>query len=454
MSDMLTKSSLVPDLMEESIKMEVEDTCVNEIVRDELANRSLVPDSIEEIIHMETEDPRVNELINPLYDDSIIRKFIHPSDNYEKSAVIAKYQHEDLRYFSPESRDWQYLYAIEYCSLYGETFIEGAIIDAFILVKKSKGFWGNNISYYPNRLTDFILGNSRNRVQKNTFCGYNVEREFDGLVFVPFSTGNHWNLLVLNTVTEEVLLIDPFKNVPESQIKYKINYFLRYLKRYLNLRPNTINNLTRINWKIGSPPEWLPTQVDGCNCGCFVMMYMDILATKCSSNNINFNPYTYRNEIARFLINNSLPMNDVCLGCTSTKKSLQYECSQCQRKVHEKCKEYFIDDVTCIFCNQAVEFIPPEVANDVIIINQEKKLIRTSNEDWKNKYVGFPNPPGKNSCWLNATLQAILVLPFFEDMGGWYLQTSCPRILKLLVEIKQNSTKGLISQESMKTLLP
>lgn len=62
--------------------------------------------------------------------------------------------------------------------------------------------------------------------------------------------------------------------------------------------------------------------------------------------------------------------------------------------------------------------------------------------------IGFPNPPGENRCWLNATLHVLFALPLVDKLASIYIQ-SCSKLTKTLVAMQVFWKQG--SDEKLKT---
>lgn len=60
--------------------------------------------------------------------------------------------------------------------------------------------------------------------------------------------------------------------------------------------------------------------------------------------------------------------------------------------------------------------------------------------------IGFPNPPGENRCWLNATLHVLFALPLVDKLQSIYIK-NCSKLTKTLVAMqlfwKQGSSEKL-----------
>ncbi|XP_012268109.2 uncharacterized protein LOC105693037 [Athalia rosae] len=59
---------------------------------------------------------------------------------------------------------------------------------------------------------------------------------------------------------------------------------------------------------------------------------------------------------------------------------------------------------------------------------------------------GFPNPPGENRCWLNATLQALFAMPLFNTFHRYDLR-NCSKLTQYLVLTKIHWMKGVTGRD-------
>uniref|UniRef100_A0ABD2XAB8 USP domain-containing protein n=1 Tax=Trichogramma kaykai TaxID=54128 RepID=A0ABD2XAB8_9HYME len=365
--------------------------------------------------------------------EQITDRYIHPSETFNKSAFIAKYETANFNKLNKHKKDYHPLMAIEYSTLHGESYVEGSVIDSYMLSSLSTKNW-KNIFFYPTSLTKFILGELRNNIQPSDFFGFDVELEFPDIVFMPYCYATHWMLLILNLKSKTICHLDPFPGgLFPNENRTAFNMLTQYFRKYLTLKPKTINNLVNIDWEMDEIPAILPKQKDSYNCGIFIIYYMNIIA-KDESANLNFNADTYRNIVAQFLMENTLPMDTMCLGCLSTKSKLQYECRKCHRKVHSKCKiDYFSDNFTCKYC-----YSPDDLT---------KQRDMCKNKKISTAYIGFPNPAGSNSCWMNSALQILFLLPLFRDITKLQLK-SCPWLFQKLEEVKK-CLKGTQTQKNV-----
>lgn len=63
--------------------------------------------------------------------------------------------------------------------------------------------------------------------------------------------------------------------------------------------------------------------------------------------------------------------------------------------------------------------------------------------DFDNSYytMGFPNPPGENRCWVNATIHALFALPFTDSLDRLNL-SECTSLMKTLIHMQTLWRKG------------
>lgn len=82
---------------------------------------------------------------------------------------------------------------------------------------------------------------------------------------------------------------------------------------------------------------------------------------------------------------------------------------------------------------------PLEIQDDMLLM---------SDVDLQEPYhmTGFPNPPGENRCWLNATLQALFAMPLLDTFHRYNLQ-DCSKLTKYLITTKTHWMKGASGRE-------
>ncbi|XP_024944304.1 uncharacterized protein LOC107271365 isoform X2 [Cephus cinctus] len=81
-------------------------------------------------------------------------------------------------------------------------------------------------------------------------------------------------------------------------------------------------------------------------------------------------------------------------------------------------------------------------------VSDDLFLLTDSDLDIPYYMVGFPNPPGENRCWLNATLHALFALPLLENMKNINLDDSS-QLIKTLIAMQIFWKKG--TSEKQKT---
>lgn len=74
--------------------------------------------------------------------------------------------------------------------------------------------------------------------------------------------------------------------------------------------------------------------------------------------------------------------------------------------------------------------------------------------DYENPYyiMGFPNPPGENRCWVNATIHALFALPFTNSLDRSNL-TECTSLMKTLISIQALWRKGESEKHRIHSML-
>lgn len=66
------------------------------------------------------------------------------------------------------------------------------------------------------------------------------------------------------------------------------------------------------------------------------MHYMKAIANSTLSS-ADFEPSAYWEEVETSLQRNSIPIENLCLGCSTTHLKMKYQCDAYTRKVHEMC---------------------------------------------------------------------------------------------------------------------
>ena len=65
----------------------------------------------------------------------------------------------------------------------------------------------------------------------------------------------------------------------------------------------------------------------------------------------------------------------------------------------------------------------------------------SNNRDKPHYTTGFPNPPGENRCWTNATLQALFALPVVNKLDIFEVP-DCSKLMISLINIQSHWQKG------------
>ena len=66
--------------------------------------------------------------------------------------------------------------------------------------------------------------------------------------------------------------------------------------------------------------------------------------------------------------------------------------------------------------------------------------------------LGFPNPPGENRCWVNATLHALFALPYINRLDSLKLP-ECSQLIKTLVSVQSLWKKGAEEKHKVHQML-
>ena len=343
-------------------------------------------------------------------------------------AIFNCYKYSILKNFNNKTQEMHFLKLSEFKTLLGENFIHASILDSWMICKISNGEW-KNISFFPTDTSLYIVGKDCQKLHNDNFFIYHLNEPFKNLVFVPYYISSHCQLIVLNISTKQIFNYDPkYEYTTDGNLKF----FINYLKKCKRINSESNNPLLKIkNWEIVKTKHNMPIQKDGYNCASYIINYMDIIA-KTSSNlhnafriSQNFNPDYHRVLIANYLIQNSMSLQGVCLGCTNQSKILKYRCNLCLRESHDgNCLKNFFDSSKCCkFCKESLEFITP--------VRNNQTMHYSLNDN--TRIIGFPNE--NNSCWLNATLQSILRLSIFNTENSW-IRPDCSKMLQWLLNMK------------------
>ena len=268
--------------------------------------------------------------------------------------------------------------------------------------------------------------------KKKTFVGYNLNFEFYGTVFLPYCLSNHWCLLVLDMNEYTITHYDPYKQVSTNIREQR---FLKYLRDCERINPKS-NNLHDIKWKIVPSNAKRPLQKsnDTYNCGCYIIHYMESIDNKKIGAVSSFDPYKFRIQLVCDMLDKSLPVNNTCLGCMKKKEQNILQCIQCLRWMHISCaKTYLADSFICRLCERSK------------ITDSNKSFTVQESEIFK---IGFINPLGSNTCWLNSCLQVLLYLPVFDQLTS-PPKGPCSEIVNVIIKIRECMKKGLASKQSI-----
>uniref|UniRef100_A0ABD2WAK6 Phorbol-ester/DAG-type domain-containing protein n=1 Tax=Trichogramma kaykai TaxID=54128 RepID=A0ABD2WAK6_9HYME len=363
----------------------------------ELENNELENNELENN-EPENNKPENNDLEN----ESILEKvnnYMQIQDEYfEKFAIIAVYKSEDLLKFCFRTGASRYIHINELKTLDGERYIESSIIEAYMIRKITENEW-QDTCFVPFNTSIWIVGDKRSYKKKSSFI-FRLDYNFKDIVLIPYIYRKHCCILIMNCLTQQMHHYDPMQSTPSDVVP---NIFLNYLSK---CNPN---RLTEIEWQINREEHKLSLQKDNFNCVIFVVKYMDYYVKKMFGilDYDSLPANEYRRYLANFIVRNSWPLDDICLGCYNTKQILKYKCKSCGRQIHENCIYFFFNEEMCKLCKSEY------------------------GEDYK--VVGLPNP--LNHCWLNASLQLLYALPIF-NFSCIYLSSTTSELLKSFIELR------------------
>ena len=228
------------------------------------------------------------------------------------------------------------LTSIDYRSLRPRAYISSFIVDCYATAKIASRAW-NNITFIPAYETLLLLGDGWNRKKNKNWTMFQIKSNFDGIVLLPYVYKNHWMLLVLDVTNQTIKHIDPMSRCSTYRDK-AVQAFKKYLSD-CKTDGHLSNNLCNINWKILDDDEERPMQKDQCNCGSYVMYFLDCIATGKPLRNPSFQPNQFRKLVARDLLTLSRPMREVCYLCCerSSGEEWSVQCEKCKHYVHIDC---------------------------------------------------------------------------------------------------------------------
>lgn len=161
----------------------------------------------------------------------------------------------------------------------------------------------------------------------------------DGTVAMPFLVNNnHWVLAVAFFAEKKFLFLNPLGEAPQEINKF-FGKFCSYLKR------EEVGS-----WKITRMKH--SKQIDSYNCGAWIIFFFEKI-TQGSSLLTNLSINDYKHTLQYMLLQNSDPVNDICIYCgfnTIQKRDTYQTCIYCNRISHDKCLRNKSNQYICELC--------------------------------------------------------------------------------------------------------
>ena len=244
------------------------------------------------------------------------------------------------------------MYSEEFRSLSGESYIEGSVIAACASVFEKN--WSNTTFIVPS-LTEIIFSDTLNADALDSNTIFNIFYPASGKILMPYCHNNHWRLFIINMDYHYLTLLDPFKSSSEKLNNEDIRIVRRFFNYISICRLKKLENtLTQVKkWNVVKMHDDRSYQLDGYNCGVYVIYYMNIIGSN-ERFQANFDTDEHRNFLAQMLLRESEDMFDTCLLCFRDCDSVRKRCVKCRRYVHTKCLKGSIsfDHNECELCTK------------------------------------------------------------------------------------------------------
>lgn len=234
----------------------------------------------------------------------------------------------------------------EYATCEGKRYVSNSVMDSYIVIKHKT--W-RNAQFISSAQTNFMLGDMSNQDHAPEWHMYNLQWNFEGLVFLPYVYKSHWCLLVLDVKNGTITHYVPMQQGDTIRGVHAMTKFQKYLTDCERIRPHLLCYLI---WTITHETERRPIQTDAYNCAIYVMHIMDCLGQQ-KPFDMLFDADAYRLELQNLLLEESQSMENNCLNCWNDKgKSPIATCISCQRWAHKKCKSAPVDNCSnCALCS-------------------------------------------------------------------------------------------------------
>lgn len=160
----------------------------------------------------------------------------------------------------------------DYGKCEGRNWISSDVMDSYMMIGHNTTW--QNTQFIPSAHTGFMLGDMSDKRPGPEWHMYNLQWDFEGLVFLPYARTGHWCLLVLDIEKGSITHYDPMQHGNTARGVEAMNKFQQYLTDC-----NTMHLLCRFIWEITYETERRSIQTDRYNCGIYVMYFMDCFAS-------------------------------------------------------------------------------------------------------------------------------------------------------------------------------
>ena len=136
--------------------------------------------------------PAVSQDIFLQYSKINIKTIVHYMQDINdcpilNEAIVAQYDCENFKYFNRDNLTAKFtMYSNHFRSLLGDQYLNGSIIDSFMLTKKAMCASWETINIFPTSLTTHILGDDLDKLKPLNFVGYRFHLKILDTLFLPY----------------------------------------------------------------------------------------------------------------------------------------------------------------------------------------------------------------------------------------------------------------------------
>lgn len=247
----------------------------------------------------------------------------------------------------------------QFQTLQGKEWILGEVIDGFWAIRGRE--WNNTVVVSVQH-TACILGDQFFWPQNRNWHMYKfAETGFTrGKILMPYTSRNHWCLLIVNANDKTVIHLDPLHSETPSdkrvRSKTAFTLFIKFLNDAAKYFPDANKDIDKWKHRINKTPRPMQPRGDSWNCGVYTMLYCDFIGGGGNFRN-DFCPDRYRMKIAKIILENMDDVSENCQFCFLDKENPQRAiCKTCGRYSHLVCLRnswFYVNDV-CTLCRMYV----------------------------------------------------------------------------------------------------